>query len=72
MSKPAQKQPSFLVYLFDEENVVLKKSAFTLGVDGEITGKKGDAFRASLDIQQFELAKAKKAEFRPTAPPIKK
>src|SRR5262249_49907709 len=47
-------------YLFDEDNVVLHKTRIQ-ATEGELTGKKGDAFRMYVDtMPQYYLQKTKK------------
>jgi hypothetical protein len=53
-----------LYYLFDEDNVVLQK-AYLDRVEGEITGKSGDAFRVVFSTDPATYKKIKKIEPRP-------
>jgi hypothetical protein len=67
---PSKGQPITLYfYYFDEENVSLGKT-YVRSVEGEITGKKGDAIRVYVDvINAPQLAKTKKIEARPVDMP---
>lgn len=53
-----------VLYLFDEENVVLGR-AYVQYPEGEITGKMGDAFRAVFHVDPATYGKVKKLELRP-------
>ncbi|HEY1187989.1 MAG TPA: hypothetical protein VGE74_10045 [Gemmata sp.] len=57
-----------LFCLFDEEGVLFR-SAFITSQEGQITGKKGDAFRVTLQIDPATLARTKRVELRPAGPP---
>jgi hypothetical protein len=50
-------------YLFDEDGVVFTKQA-PGKIEGEVTGKEGDAFRISQSVSSEVLAKTKKISFR--------
>lgn len=59
--------PSIVYYLFDEENIVIAKQERCL-IEGELTGKKGDAFRLILPVLYINMKeKIRKVEVRPTA-----
>jgi hypothetical protein len=73
-------RPAVAACFFDEENVLIYKlpAGAMVGsapIEGEITGRKGDAFRMVLGIGAYEadhtLSKAKKVEFRPVETPGK-
>jgi hypothetical protein len=51
------------VYLFDEENVAVQKLVISR-VEGEVTGKKGDAFRVYAAPGDGDLAKVRRVEVR--------
>jgi hypothetical protein len=56
-------------YFFDEDNVTLGKTNVK-AVEGEITGKKGDAIRVLVEARfSPEVAKTKKIEARPVEMP---
>jgi hypothetical protein len=57
--------PKLYFYVFDDDNVSLAKMQITY-TQGEVTGKKGDAFRITVgQIGGTDLQKAKKLEVRP-------
>ena len=51
-------------YSFDKENVSLGKT-YIKNLEGEITGKEGDAFRVLIEIPQKQFVETKKVEARP-------
>lgn len=55
-------------YCFDEDNVIISRLPCTM-IEGELTGKMGDAFRTILDIDPATLKKSKKIEIRPLPKP---
>jgi hypothetical protein len=63
--------PTFMLYFFDDENVIFHKTFHRVDTDVEITGKKGDAFRVYLETHRSYLHKATKVEFRPVERPGK-
>jgi len=57
--------PPLWFYFFDEDNVFVFKS-HPLVIEGEVSGKKGDAIRVSIaGIQPWDFAKIRKIEARP-------
>jgi hypothetical protein len=56
--------PKLWVYLFDRDNVLLKRYALTQ-TQGEITGVKGDAFRALTNLETQPAKNARRIEVRP-------
>jgi hypothetical protein len=56
--------PKLWVYLFDGDNVLLKRYPLTQ-TQGEITGVKGDAFRALTYLETQPAKNARKIEVRP-------
>ena len=54
---------AFLIYFFDADNVVVHKTTSKY-IGGELTGKKGDAFRMYVEMELPWVAEARKAEFR--------
>lgn len=55
--------PRVLLYLFDEDNIVVDKIRVAY-VQGEITGKEGDAFRVTFRCPLDDYKRAKKMEMR--------
>ncbi len=59
-------------YFFDSDNVVLAKG-FVAQIQGEITGKKGDAFRVLVAVPlKNALTQTRKIEARPEEEPLGK
>ncbi|HZZ80835.1 MAG TPA: hypothetical protein VFE62_20195 [Gemmataceae bacterium] len=56
--------PHVLYYLFDQDNVVVGKSGLK-DIEGELTGKKGDAFRVKIMNHAGPSKKVFKVEARP-------
>jgi hypothetical protein len=50
--------------LFDEDNVSLGK-AHLMGLEGELSGKKGDSFRAIASFSPQAFERGRKIEARP-------
>lgn len=62
--KPVKdRPPHVLFYLFDEDNVSIGKLNVVY-IEGEITGKSGDAFRVTVRTYGDTLKKAKKVDLR--------
>jgi len=57
-------EPVQWFYCFDEDNVVLGKSAVN-SMDGELTGKKGDAMRLYINFPSDHRGNTRKVEARP-------
>ncbi len=58
------KKPPFLFYLFDKDKAVIGKLGHT--IDGEITGKQGDALRILISLNDFQAwGRVRKVEARP-------
>lgn len=62
-ASPKNNGPVFDFLLFDADNVILAKKR-GVGIDGEITGRAGDAFRLSVSFNPTDRDIAKKAECR--------
>jgi hypothetical protein len=60
---PKEREGRVMFYFFDEDNVVLAKMHVSFP-EGEITGKMGDAFRATVRFHAGTYAKVKKIELR--------
>ncbi len=62
--------PGLWIYLFDKDNVTLTKSSIKQ-LEGEVTGKAGDAFRFVFDVQggtENYMERLRKVEPRPHQP----
>lgn len=63
--QPNSPDSALWFYLFDDENVVVYKTPPNK-VEGEVTGKRGDAIRVTIfSLQRTTLDKTKKIEARP-------
>jgi hypothetical protein len=58
-----------MLHLFDEDNVLISKGVPNM--EGEVSGKKGDAFRLILLVDTNTLGMTRKIEARSSAPPGK-
>lgn len=65
--------PLLWYYFLDEDNVTLWKttnsSYNSVKIDGELTGVKGDAFRAVLSVPSMIVSKTRRIEPRPAEKP---
>jgi hypothetical protein len=63
--KPSKQPEAINYWFFDEDNVAIGKLNGAPLVEGELTGKKGDAFRMFIDVQ-VQGKKIQKVEARPS------
>lgn len=61
--EPTLPETHIQLYTFDEDNVLLKKFDLS-AIEGEITGKAGDAFRVVVFLDPEFFKKVKKVELR--------
>jgi hypothetical protein len=61
--EPTLPETHIQLYTFDEDNVLLKKFELS-AIEGEITGKAGDAFRVVVYCEPEFFTKVKKVELR--------